>query len=170
MNRRSMLGTLAGFLAAPFALKAKAAVMPLTPYSAEIYDGDSILCHYARPDGDDRHQRELIGCYGKVNAIAFEANVIGLDRPVSFPPGTLMMSNACRFMEDGGPVASFGVEFTYKASEFNNALHPSGDYRRLSPAPYATSDFAAFRNAAGRGVAFGQLRKRFTSARMVSGR
>lgn len=157
MNRRSMLGFLASFLAAPFALKARAAVVPLTPYSAEIYDGDSILCHYARPDGDDRHQRELIGCYGKVNALAFEASIIGHARPVVFPPGTLMMSNICRFTEKGGPVASFGVEFTYKASGFNNALHPDGGYRRLSPAPYATSNFEAFRNAAGRGVVFEKI-------------
>jgi len=155
MNRRSMLGSLAAALLAPFALKARAATVPLTPCTAEIFDGDQIVAYYANgsPRGD-AHLMALAADCNRVNASDLEVILAGCDRPVLFPPETLMLSRIARTASPGDSLSSYTIHFTYKASGFNSALHPDGSHRRLSPAPYATSDFKAFHDAAGRGICF----------------
>lgn len=160
MNRRSMLGSLAAALLAPFAIKAKAAPAPLTPCMAEIRDGDWIRCHYAfGSPKSDSHLMAVAASCNKVNASVFEVALVGHDRPVCFPPETLMLSRIVRHSSPGDSLSSYAVDFTYKASGYNHSPHPDGGLRRVVPAPYATSDFEPFVDAAGRGVVFERVSK-----------
>ena len=150
MTRRSAFGALLGLLAAPFALRSKAATPPAAkPPGAPLYIKGEIEAVF-RHKGDASVAYEAYReAMGRVNAVPMRLTLgpDGFNAACrrTFPAGTLLLAGADASHTTDGKDPVVRVRYAYDGVGLNRTLIPGVGPRDITPAPYAVASFEPFR-------------------------